>query len=72
MTAEGMGSPPGGLQSWIDKHPLGASWGNETDRADVLAFDPDGKNAWRLRHRHPQLRRPRRSSRDRRPVLLDQ
>jgi glucose/arabinose dehydrogenase len=41
---EGMGSPPGGLPSWIDNHPLGASWGNETDRADVLAFDPDGKN----------------------------
>ena len=41
---EGMGSPPGGLQSWIDKHPPGASWGGETDRADVLAFDPDGKN----------------------------
>ena len=41
---EGMGSPPGGLQTWIDKHALGASWGDETDRADVLAFDPDGKN----------------------------
>lgn len=41
---EGMGSPPGGLQSWSDKHALGASWGDETDRADVLAFDPDGKN----------------------------
>lgn len=40
---EGMGSPAGGLQSWIGKAPLGASWGNETDRADVLAFDPDGK-----------------------------
>jgi glucose/arabinose dehydrogenase len=24
--------------------PLGASWGYETARADVLAFDPDGKN----------------------------
>jgi glucose/arabinose dehydrogenase len=24
--------------------PLGASFGEETDRADVLAFDPDGKN----------------------------
>jgi glucose/arabinose dehydrogenase len=23
---------------------LGASWGEEQDRADVLAFDPDGKN----------------------------
>jgi glucose/arabinose dehydrogenase len=41
---EGMGSPPGGLQSWTSGHPLGASWGSETDRADVLAFDPDGKN----------------------------
>jgi glucose/arabinose dehydrogenase len=25
-------------------HILGAAWGEETDRADVLAFDPDGKN----------------------------
>jgi hypothetical protein len=42
--AEGMGSsPPGGLPSWSDKQPLGASWGGETDRAAVLAFDPDGK-----------------------------
>jgi len=43
-SGEGMGSPPGGLQSWISRHPLGASWGSETDRAGVLAFDPDGKN----------------------------
>ena len=50
-------SPPGGLPSWIAQQPLGASWGNETDRAGVLAFDPDGKNAAALRHRHPQLRR---------------
>ena len=42
--AEGMQDPPGGLPSWIDKHRLGASWGSETNRADVLAFDPDGKN----------------------------
>jgi glucose/arabinose dehydrogenase len=41
--AEGMESPPGGLPSWSDKQPLGAAWGSETDRADVLAFDPDGK-----------------------------
>jgi glucose/arabinose dehydrogenase len=41
---EGMGSPPGGLQARIDRHPLGASWGHETERADVLAFDPEGKN----------------------------
>jgi len=42
--AEGMRAPPGGLPSWSDQHPLGASWGDETDRAAVLAFDPDGKN----------------------------
>jgi glucose/arabinose dehydrogenase len=41
--AEGMGNPAGGLPSWIGQHPLGASWGSETDRADVLAFDPEGK-----------------------------
>jgi glucose/arabinose dehydrogenase len=29
--------PPSGL-------PRGAAWGDERDRADVLAFDPDGKN----------------------------
>jgi glucose/arabinose dehydrogenase len=40
---EGMGSPPGGLPSWTEKQPLGASWGSETDRAAVLTFDPDGK-----------------------------
>jgi glucose/arabinose dehydrogenase len=40
---EGMASPPGGLQSWSGEHPLGAGWGSETDRADVLTFDPDGK-----------------------------
>ncbi len=43
--AEGMGSPPGGLQAWTSQHPLGASWGSEADRAGVLVFDPDGKNA---------------------------
>jgi glucose/arabinose dehydrogenase len=31
-------------QNFIADHPLGASWGSETDRADVLAFDPQGKN----------------------------
>jgi glucose/arabinose dehydrogenase len=41
--AEGNGGPPEGLQAWIDSHPPGADWGGETDRADVLAFDPDGK-----------------------------
>jgi glucose/arabinose dehydrogenase len=42
---EGMRSPPEGLQSFIGKHPLGASWGGEADRAGVLTFDPDGKGA---------------------------
>jgi glucose/arabinose dehydrogenase len=42
---EGIGNPPGGLRSWSDEHPLGASWASETDRAAVLAFDPDGKRA---------------------------
>jgi glucose/arabinose dehydrogenase len=42
--AEGMGTPPGGLKAWRTQQPLGASWGTETDRAAVLAFDPDGKN----------------------------
>jgi glucose/arabinose dehydrogenase len=32
------------LQKWQSDHPLGAAWGNETDRADVLAFDPQGQN----------------------------
>jgi glucose/arabinose dehydrogenase len=41
--AEGMGNPAGGLPAWIGAHPLGASWGTETDRAGVLAFDPEGK-----------------------------
>jgi glucose/arabinose dehydrogenase len=42
--AEGLGSPAGGLPSWSAAHPLGESWGRESDRAGVLAFDPDGKN----------------------------
>ena len=32
------------LQTWQSDHPLGATWGDETERADVLAFDPQGKN----------------------------
>ncbi|HEX4409659.1 MAG TPA: PQQ-dependent sugar dehydrogenase [Xanthobacteraceae bacterium] len=43
---EGMESMAGGaLQSFIASHALGATWGDETDRADVLTYDPDGKNA---------------------------
>jgi glucose/arabinose dehydrogenase len=32
------------LQKWQSDHPLGAAWGNETERAGVLAFDPQGQN----------------------------
>lgn len=36
--------PRGGLEAWVKSKPLGASWGSEEGRADVQAFDPDGKN----------------------------
>ena len=42
--ADGMGEPPGGLAAWRSRKPLGASWDEETGRADVLSFDPDGKD----------------------------
>jgi len=32
------------LAAWTSQHPLGAAWGFETERADVLVFDPDGSN----------------------------
>jgi glucose/arabinose dehydrogenase len=32
------------LRKWQTDHPLGAAWGEETERADVLAFDPQGHN----------------------------
>jgi glucose/arabinose dehydrogenase len=35
---------PAELQKWIANHPLGAGWGKEEERADVLVFDPQGKN----------------------------
>ncbi|RUW99524.1 MAG: sorbosone dehydrogenase family protein [Mesorhizobium sp.] len=43
--AENMGKRPrGGLDAWVKSKPLGASWGSEAGRAEVRAFDPDGKN----------------------------
>jgi glucose/arabinose dehydrogenase len=43
--AEGMGRlSDAELRKWIADHPLGATWGDEAGRADVLAFDPQGKN----------------------------
>jgi glucose/arabinose dehydrogenase len=35
---------PAALAFWMQQHPLGAAWGSETDRADVLVFNPDGSN----------------------------
>ncbi|RVD22342.1 sorbosone dehydrogenase family protein [Mesorhizobium sp. M4B.F.Ca.ET.017.02.2.1] len=43
--AEDMAAEPeGGLEQWATSAPLGATWGPEEGRADVLAFDPDGSN----------------------------
>jgi glucose/arabinose dehydrogenase len=36
--------PMGGLEAWKQTQPLGAAWDTEERRADVLAFDPEGKN----------------------------
>ena len=43
--ASGIGNkPPQSLPEWEKRHGLGGAWAEETDRATVLAFDPDGKN----------------------------
>lgn len=43
-TAESMPKKtPEELAAWNRDHAFGAAWGKEEDRADVLAFDPDGK-----------------------------
>jgi len=42
--AEGMAvKTPAEAAAWDAQHGLGASWGGETDRADVLVFDPQGR-----------------------------
>jgi glucose/arabinose dehydrogenase len=42
--AEGMGRlDPAGMRKWEQDKPAGAGWGNETERAGVLVFDPQGK-----------------------------
>ena len=35
---------PARIAAWDEQHALGAAWGGETDRADVLVFDPNGTN----------------------------
>jgi glucose/arabinose dehydrogenase len=43
--AEGIGKLDSAeLARWNAQHALGAAWGNETDRADVLVFTPEGKD----------------------------
>jgi glucose/arabinose dehydrogenase len=43
--AEGMPlRPPVDAHAWEQSHGLGAAWGDEEWRADVLVFTPDGKN----------------------------
>ncbi len=37
-------TPPEPVASWDAKKGLGATWGDEENRADVLVYDPDGKN----------------------------
>ena len=37
-------TPPEPLPQWEAKHGVGGAWGVETDRAAVMAFDPDGRN----------------------------
>jgi glucose/arabinose dehydrogenase len=41
--AENMGAKPE-LAAFQNSHALGSAWGPEEWRADVLAYDPDGKN----------------------------
>ena len=42
---EGMGKrDAAAIARWEAQHGLGSAWGNETGRAAVLAFDPEGKN----------------------------
>jgi len=42
----GMGTKdPSAVQAWDAAHGLGAAWGAEQGRADVLVFDPDGHDA---------------------------
>ncbi|MDR7031468.1 sorbosone dehydrogenase family protein [Mesorhizobium sp. BE184] len=37
-------APEGGIEAWAGSQPLGYAWGEEEGRANVLAFDADGKN----------------------------
>ena len=60
------------LQAWQSNHPLGAAWGDETERADVLGLRSGRQEPPRLRDRHPQLRRHGGRRGERHAVVLDQ
>jgi len=36
-------TPPGGVEAWEAEHGRGAAWDDETDRAVVRIFDPEGE-----------------------------
>jgi glucose/arabinose dehydrogenase len=40
--------PPGGLEAWEQGHALGSDWGFETNRANVLVTDPEGRTPLRF------------------------
>ncbi len=42
--AAGMGPPPSDLAAFERGHAIGSAWDDEEWRADVLAFDPDGRH----------------------------
>ena len=43
--AEGIGKlDRAAMAAWAAQQPLGAAWGFEAERADVLVFDPEGRN----------------------------
>ena len=39
--------PPGGVKAWEAAHGLGAAWGFEAGRAEILVTDPEGKTPLR-------------------------
>ena len=48
------------IKTWEAEHGVGAAWGKEANRADVLVFDVGaGEARQTVRDRHPQLRRAR-------------
>jgi hypothetical protein len=57
------------FEEWKRTHPLGAAWDAEERRADVLTFDPDGRNEKIFATGSPQLFRHGDPSDDRAPLV---